>query len=77
MVLDMAMSQAAVGKIGTYLREGKRVPSGWGLDASGMPTDDPAAILESGLILPMGDHKGAGLALMMELLTGTLSGRVC
>ncbi len=73
-VLDMAMSQAAVGKIATYLREGKRVPPGWGLDASGQPTDDPAAILSSGLILPMGQHKGAGLALMLELLTGALSG---
>jgi LDH2 family malate/lactate/ureidoglycolate dehydrogenase len=73
-VLDMAMSQAAVGKIGTYLREGKTVPSGWGLDASGQPTSDPSAILSSGLVLPMGEHKGAGLALMMEILTGALSG---
>ena len=74
LVLDMAMSQAAMGKIGTYLREGKTVPSGWGLDASGQPTGDPSAILSSGLLLPMGEHKGAGLALMMEFLTGALSG---
>lgn len=74
LVLDIAMSQAAVGKIGTYLREGKTVPGGWGLDASGQPTSDPAAILSSGLVLPMGDHKGAGLALMMEVLTGALAG---
>ncbi len=74
LVLDIAMSQAAVGKIGTYLREGKPAPSGWGLDAAGQPTNDPAAILASGLVLPMGDHKGAGLALMMEILTGVLSG---
>lgn len=74
LVLDMAMSQAAVGKIGTYLREGKSAPSGWGLDASGQPTSDPSAILSSGLVLPMGDHKGAGLALMMEVLTGALAG---
>lgn len=73
-VLDMAMSQAAVGKIGTYLREGKKVPLSWGLDGSGQPTDDPAAILSSGRLLPVGGHKGAGLALMMELLTGALSG---
>jgi LDH2 family malate/lactate/ureidoglycolate dehydrogenase len=73
-VLDMAMSQAAVGKIGTYLREGKRVPSRWGLDTAGNPTDDPAAILASRKLLPFGDHKGAGLALMMELLTGALAG---
>jgi LDH2 family malate/lactate/ureidoglycolate dehydrogenase len=73
-VLDMAMSQASVGKIGTYLREGKPVPLGWGLDSSGQPTDNPAAILSSGSVLPMGDHKGAGLAMMMELLTSALAG---
>jgi len=73
-VLDLAMSQAAVGKIGTYLREGKAAPTNWGLDANGNPTSDPAAILASNKVLPFGDHKGAGLALMMELLTGALSG---
>lgn len=73
-VLDIAMSQAAVGKIGTYAREGKLVPEGWGLDAAGNPTSDPTAILASRLILPMGEHKGAGLALMMEILTGALAG---
>jgi LDH2 family malate/lactate/ureidoglycolate dehydrogenase len=73
-VLDIAMSQAAVGKIGTYLREGKKAPLDWGLDGSGQPTDDPAEILSSHRLLPMGGHKGAGLALMMELLTGALSG---
>jgi LDH2 family malate/lactate/ureidoglycolate dehydrogenase len=73
-VLDIAMSQAAYGKIGTYRREGKKVPPGWGLDAAEMPTDDPAAILATRKLLPMGDHKGAGLALMIELLTGALAG---
>ena len=73
-VLDMAMSQAAMGKIGTYLREGRKAPANWGLDADGKPSDDPAAILAARRILPFGDHKGAGLALMMELLTGALSG---
>jgi len=74
LVLDFAMSQAALGKIGAYLREGKAAPAGWGLDAAGQPTSDPAAILASGLVLPMGEHKGAGLALMMEIFTGVLSG---
>lgn len=73
-VLDMAMTQAAVGKIGTYLREGKEVPLGWGLDASGSPTRDPAAILSCRKLLPMGDHKGYGLCLMLELLTAALAG---
>ena len=73
-ILDMAMSQAAVGKIGTYLREGKKVPSNWGLDSSGQPTDDPAAILSSRRLTPFGEHKGSGLALMMEFLTGAFAG---
>jgi LDH2 family malate/lactate/ureidoglycolate dehydrogenase len=73
-VLDMAMSQAAIGKIGTYAREGKPVPEGWGLDTDGQPTNDPARILASHRVLPMGDHKGAGLSLMLELLTGALAG---
>jgi LDH2 family malate/lactate/ureidoglycolate dehydrogenase len=73
-VLDFAMSQAAVGKIGTYLREERRVPHGWGVDEAGNPTDDPARILASRRLLPFGEHKGAGLAIMMELLTGALGG---
>lgn len=73
-VLDIAMSQAALGKIGTCRREGRKVPPGWGLDAEGRPTDDPAAILATRRLLPMGEHKGAGLALMIELLTGALAG---
>jgi len=72
-VLDMAMSQAAVGKVGTWLREGKTLPDNWGIDASGKPTNDAAAIL-AGAVTPMGEHKGAGLAVMIELLTAALAG---
>jgi len=69
-----ARAQAAVGKIGTFLREGKKVPANWGLDAEGKSSDDPAAILAGKKILPFGVHKGVGLALIMELLTGALTG---
>lgn len=72
-VLDMAMSQAAVGKVATWLREGRPVPDGWGLDDQGQPCRDARAIL-AGAVLPVGGHKGAGLALMMELLTAALGG---
>ena len=72
-VLDMAMSQAAVGKVGTWLREGKSLPGNWGIDAQGNPTNDAKAIL-GGAVLPMGEHKGAGLAVMFELLTAALAG---
>jgi LDH2 family malate/lactate/ureidoglycolate dehydrogenase len=73
-VLDIAMSQASVGKLGTFAREHKKAPAGWGFDANGSPSNDPAVILASRKLLPFGDHKGAGLALMMELLTGALAG---
>jgi len=73
-VMDMALSQAAVGKVGTYMREGRSVPENWGLDKSGRPTRDPAEIMASRKFLPMGEHKGAGLAIMMEFLTAALCG---
>jgi len=72
-VLDIAMSQAAVGKVGTWLREGRELPGGWGVDAEGKPTTDAKAIL-SGAVSPMGGHKGAGLALMLEFMTAALGG---
>jgi LDH2 family malate/lactate/ureidoglycolate dehydrogenase len=73
LVLDIAMSQAAVGKVGTWLREGRSPPEGWGLNAAGEPSCDAQEIL-AGAVLPFGGHKGAGLALMMELLTAALAG---
>jgi len=72
-VLDMAMSQAAVGKVSTWLREGRDVPANWGIDADGNPSNSAQEVL-AGAVLPMGEHKGAGLALMMELLTAALAG---
>lgn len=73
-VLDMAMSQAALFKVVMYNREGRKVPMNWGLDRQGEPTDDPAAILQSRRLLPMGQHKGSGLSLMIDIMTGILSG---
>ena len=73
-VLDMAMSQAAWGKIVIHHREGKKVPLGWGLDEQGQPTDDPGEILKSKHMLPTGQHKGSGLSFMIDIMTGILSG---
>lgn len=72
-VLDIAMSQAAVGKVTTWLREGKSLPENWGVDAEGKPSSDASAILK-GAVLPMGEHKGAGLAVLFELMTAALAG---
>lgn len=73
-VLDMAPSVAARGKIHKALRRGERIPEGWALDKDGNQTTDPASALAGGVMLPMGDHKGSGLALMMDVFSGVLSG---
>jgi LDH2 family malate/lactate/ureidoglycolate dehydrogenase len=72
-VLDMAMSEAAVGKIATYLREGKEIPINWGVNENGEPSTEPEQVLK-GAVSPMSGHKGSGLAIMLELLTSALSG---
>ena len=69
--LDMAMSVAAGGKVTVAKLRGQQVPLGWGLDAGGQPTTDPHAVHS---LLPMGAHKGYGLALMLDVLAGVLSG---
>ena len=77
-VLDLAMSQSSVSRVRMAAQAGERVPLGWGLDAEGRPTDDPQSIIDSGRFLPMGEHKGSGLAFMVELLTAGLSnGLLC
>ena len=79
-VVDMATSAVALGKIEIALREGKRIPEGWALDKDGRPTNDPAAMIAGGALLPLGSdrehggHKGYGLALMVDVLCTVLSG---
>ncbi|MBI1930082.1 Ldh family oxidoreductase [Candidatus Poribacteria bacterium] len=73
-VLDIAMTQTSIGRVRDAAARGQRVPLGWGLDEQGMATDDPSAIIASGRFLPMGAHKGSGLAFMIELLTAGLAG---
>ncbi|KAF4551059.1 Hypothetical protein D9617_14g075150 [Elsinoe fawcettii] len=72
-ILDMAPSIAARGKIYKAKRRGEKIPTDWALDGEGRPTDDPAAALE-GVMLPMGGPKGSGLAIMMDVFSGVLSG---
>jgi LDH2 family malate/lactate/ureidoglycolate dehydrogenase len=73
LVLDMSSSVVARGKIRRAHRLGEKIPAGWALDESGVPTDDPAAALK-GTLLPIGGPKGYGLALMVDVLAGMLSG---
>ena len=73
-VLDMAHSVAAGGKIIMAARRGENIPVGWALDEEGQPTDDPNAALRAILYLPLGGVKGYCLAMVMEALAGGLSG---
>jgi LDH2 family malate/lactate/ureidoglycolate dehydrogenase len=72
-LLDMAISVAARAKIRNALKRGEPIPAAWATDAQGKPTTDPKAALD-GFLLPIGGHKGYGLALIVDLLAGLLSG---
>ncbi len=72
-VYDAAFSGSAHGKIRVYQQKGLTLPAGWALDREGRPTTDPAVALD-GLLAPIGGFKGAGLALIMGILSSMLSG---
>lgn len=74
-VLDMATTVAARGKIVLAEKEGRTLPEGWALDSRGVMTTDPAAALR-GTLLPAGGPKGYALALVIDVLSGLLSGGV-
>ena len=73
LVIDLALSEAARGKIMVAAKAGQPIPEGWALDAQGQPTTDAAAALD-GAMLAMGGTKGAALALVVELLCVALGG---
>ena len=72
-VVDMATTGVARGKI--YLARQKRqpIPLGWALNAAGAPTTDPQEAID-GIILPMAEHKGYAIAMMVDVLSGVLTG---
>jgi LDH2 family malate/lactate/ureidoglycolate dehydrogenase len=71
--MDMANTGVARGKI--YLARQKRqpIPPGWAIDSDGAPTTDPQAAID-GIILPMAEHKGYAIAMMVDVLSGVLTG---
>jgi len=73
-VLDMALSQFSIGRLHTLRAAGETLPVPGGYDENGELSDDPAAILDSRRSLPIGYWKGAGLALLLDLLGATLAG---
>lgn len=74
LALDIAMSATAGMKVRLAAERGERIPTGWVLDADGVPTTDPHAYAAGGALAPLGGHKGYGLALLTETLTAALSG---
>ena len=72
-VLDMAVSVVARAKIRDALKQNRAIPDTWATDKDGRPTTDPKAALD-GFLLPIGAHKGYGLALAVDLFAGLLSG---
>lgn len=72
-VIDMALSKVARGPIVAARQKGESIPEGWALDVDGRPTTDAAAAL-AGTMVPLGDAKGATLAMMVEILAAALVG---
>lgn len=72
-ILDMALSMVARAKIRNAAKRGEAIPPTWATDREGNPTTDPKAALD-GFLLPIGGHKGYGLALIVDLFAGLLSG---
>jgi LDH2 family malate/lactate/ureidoglycolate dehydrogenase len=70
----MATGAVAWGKIFVAQQEKRKIPTTWALDKNGVPTDDPNAAAHQGLIQPFGGYKGYGLSLIIDILTGVLSG---
>ncbi|MGF1620597.1 MAG: Ldh family oxidoreductase [Rhodomicrobiaceae bacterium] len=73
LVIDLALSEVARGKIMTAAQKGEPIPEGWAKDESGQPTTEAAAALK-GTLTPIGGAKGAALALMVEILSAALTG---
>lgn len=79
-VLDMATSAVALGKVEMQHRKGEAIPSGWGINGSGEVTNKPEEVMGDGALLPLGGtietsgYKGYGLAMMVDLFCGILSG---
>jgi len=72
-VLDMASSYVAKSRINEFFMKGQPIPQGWAMDSQGHQTTDPEKAI-NGLMMPMAEHKGYGIAMMIDILAGVLSG---
>jgi len=74
LLLDIALSAVAAGKILGMKALGQAIPNSWLTDAEGLPTSEVGDWPNSGSMLPMAGHKGYGIALLIEVLAGALTG---
>lgn len=74
MGLDMSIATVAGGKVYAARQRGEAIPGTWLVGADGKPTTDPSGYPETGALQPAAGHKGYGLALLIEMLAGNLSG---
>jgi LDH2 family malate/lactate/ureidoglycolate dehydrogenase len=72
-LMDMANTGVARGKIYLARNRREKIPEGWAIDSNGAPTTDPQAAID-GIILPMAGHKGYAIAMMVDVLSGVLTG---
>jgi LDH2 family malate/lactate/ureidoglycolate dehydrogenase len=73
-LVDAALGVTNRGKLIYIADKGEKVPIGWGVDRNAQPTDEPSKILDGGWILPIGGHKGFGITMFIEILSGVLTG---
>ena len=72
-VLDISTSVVSQGKVILAAKKGETIPDGWAMDREGRPTQDPQEALD-GLLMPLGEHKGYGLSLVIAVLSAALTG---
>lgn len=74
LILDMATTEVAYGKVAAALNEGRQIPASWGVAADGRHTTDPNAIQQGGALCHFGGAKGYGIAFMIDVAAAVLSG---
>jgi len=74
LVLDISMSKVAGGKVRLAAKNKQKIPKSWIVDRNGKDTENPEDLPNGGALLPLGEHKGYGLAFMIEVLSGVLTG---
>ncbi len=74
LVIDQSSSVVAKSEVVVHKQTGQPIPLGWAFDKDGRPTTDPEAALDGGTMAPMGNYKGANLALLVELMAVGMTG---